>query len=328
MPGTQEERLKELTDRLEKGLQELFESERYREYLQVMSRFHHYSANNSLLIAMQKPGATLVASYTAWQKKFQRQVMRGEKGIRIFAPTPVKVKKEQEKTDPVTGEILRNAEGIPETEEVTVTIPRFKVVTVFDVSQTDGKPLPELDVQELTADVDRFDMMMEAIRSVSPVPVRFDEIEGEARGYYSHVNKEIVIQKEMAESQTVKTALHELCHSLLHDRDFLSETGIEKDSQTKEVEAESCAFCCCAFFGLDTSDYSFPYLAGWSSGKDMKELKASLNTIRRTSSQIIDGIEESLREQLLANDRDRYELYQIGEQSPSREFQFMSLGLV
>lgn len=294
-----DEKMKEITDRLQAGLEELFNSEKYSEYLRVMSQFHHYSFNNTLLIAMQKPDATLVAGYHAWEKKFNRHVMKGEKGIQIIAPAPFKEKQEQEKVDPETGEVMLREDGQPETEEVTIVVPRFKVSTVFDLSQTDGDPLPELGPGELTASVEKYDIFMNAIRSVAPVPIRFDEIRSGAKGYYDNANKEIVIQIGLSEMQTMKTAVHETAHAILHDKDIMQEQGIQKDQMTKEVEAESVAFVSLAHFELDTSDYSFPYIAGWSSGRDAKELKASLNTIRKASSEIIDGIEASVREQML-----------------------------
>ena len=298
MATNRDERMKEITDRLQAGLEELFNSEKYAEYLRVMSQFHHYSFNNTVLIAMQKPDATLVAGYHAWEKKFNRHVMKGEKGIQIIAPAPVKEKQEQEKIDPNTGEIVMRADGQPETEEVTIVIPRFKVSTVFDLSQTDGDPLPELGPGELTANVENYELFMNAIRSVAPVPIRFDDISSGAKGYYDNIAKEIVIQSGMSEMQTMKTAVHETAHAILHDRDIMQEQGIQKDQMTKEVEAESVAFVSLAHFELDTSDYSFPYIAGWSSGRDTKELKSSLDTIRKTSSEIIDGIEAIMREQM------------------------------
>ena len=294
-----DEKMKEITDRLQAGLEELFNSEKYAEYLRVMSQFHHYSFNNTLLIAMQKPDATLVAGYHAWEKKFNRHVMKGEKGIQIIAPAPFKEKQEQEKVDPNTGEVVLHEDGQPEIEEVTIVVPRFKVSTVFDLSQTDGDPLPELGPGELTASVENYEIFLNAIRSVAPVPIRFDEIRSGAKGYYDNVNKEIVIQTGMSEMQTMKTAVHETAHAILHDKDVMQEQGIQKDQMTKEVEAESVAFVSLDHFELDTSDYSFPYIAGWSSGRDTKELKASLDTIRKTSSEIIDGIEASMREQMV-----------------------------
>ena len=309
MQDTRVDRMKEITDRLEAGLAELFNSEKYMEYLRVMSQFHRYSFNNTLLIAMQKPDATLVAGYQAWEKKFNRHVRKGEKGIQIIAPAPVREKHEQEKIDPKTGEVVLGEDGQPVTEEVTVTIPRFKVSTVFDLAQTEGDPLPELGVNELTASVENFDAFMEGIRSVSPVPLRFDEIKSGAKGYFDNLAKEIVIQSGMSESQTMKTAIHEAAHAMLHDRDIMQEQGIQKDQQTREVEAESIAYTVCQHFGLDTAEYSFPYIAGWSSNKEAKELKSSLDTIRKTSSALIVGIENSVHEHLRAQETDKEKPY-------------------
>lgn len=295
MANKREEQLKEITDRLEQGVQDLFTSERYTEYLQTMGKFHRYSFNNTLLIAMQRPDATLVAGYQAWQRKFNRHVMRGEKGIQIISPAPIKEKEEVEKIDPITNEPILKEDGQPETEIIEHVIPRFKVSTVFDVSQTDGEPLPDLGGADLTGNVADFDVFMEAIRNVSPVPIRMAEIEGDSHGYYHNVEKEIVIQTGMSESQTMKTAIHEVTHAMLHDRDLMQEQGIEKDRLTKEVEAESVAYTVCQHFGLDSSEYSFPYIAGWSSGKEMKELRASMDVIRKTAGSFIEDMTEQLQ---------------------------------
>lgn len=295
MANKREEQLKEITERLEQGVQELFTSERYTEYLKTMAKFHNYSFNNTLLIALQKPDATLVAGYQAWQKKFNRHVLRGEKGIQIISPAPIKEKEEVERIDPETNEPILKENGQPETEIIEHIIPRFKVATVFDVSQTDGEPLPDLGGEDLTGDVPDFDIFMEAIWNVSPVPIRFAEIEGESHGYYHNVDKEIVIKDGMSESQTMKTAIHEVTHAMLHDREMLQEQGIEKDRLTKEVEAESVAYTVCQHFGLDSSEYSFPYIAGWSSGKEMKELRASMDIIRKTAGDFIEDMTEQLR---------------------------------
>ena len=295
MANKREEQLKEITERLEQGVQELFTSERYTEYLKTMAKFHNYSFNNTLLIALQKPDATLVAGYQAWQKKFNRHVLRGEKGIQIISPAPIKEKEEVEKIDPETNEPILKENGQPETEIIEHIIPRFKVATVFDISQTDGEPLPDLGGEDLMGDVPDFDIFMEAIRNVSPVPIRFAEIEGESHGYYHNVDKEIVIKDGMTESQTMKTAIHEVTHAMLHDREMLQEQGIEKDRLTKEVEAESVAYTVCQHFGLDSSEYSFPYIAGWSSGKEMKELRASMDIIRKTAGDFIEDMTEQLR---------------------------------
>ena len=252
MAGKREQQMKEITERLEQGVKELFTSERYMEYLKTMSQFHNYSFNNTMLIAMQKPDATLVAGYQAWQKKFKRQVKRGEKGIQIIAPAPIREKEEVEKFDPVTNEPILRPDGKPETEEIEHIIPRFRLTTVFDISQTYGEPLPELETPELMGSVENFEIFMQAIREVSPVPIRFDEIESGAKGYYSNVNKEIVIQQGMSESQTMKTGVHETTHAKLHDRDIMEELGEKKNQMTREVEA---LYPC--FYNVDFLNY-FP----------------------------------------------------------------------
>ena len=265
------QRMKEITERLEQGVKDIFTSEMYANYLRTMSQFHSYSFNNTLLIHLQKPEASLVAGYQTWQKKFHRQVRRGEKGIQIIAPAPIRTREEIEKVDPATMEPVLKPDGTPEMEEVEYTIPRFRVTTVFDVSQTEGEPLPELETPELLGSVENYEIFMQAIRDISPVPIRFDEIESGAKGYYSSVDKEIVIQESMSESQTMKTGIHEVTHAKLHDRDIIEEMDEKKDQMTREVEAESVAYTVCQYFGLDTSDYSFPYIAGWSSDRDMKD---------------------------------------------------------
>ena len=295
---TEKQKVQEITEKLEQGLKELFESEKYRTYLNTMSKFHNYSINNTILIAMQKPDATLVAGYKAWQKNFERHVKKGEKGIRILAPAPYKIKEEQEKIDPVTNEPMLDKDGMPIMEEVEIKIPAFRVVPVFDVSQTDGKELPELSVDELSAEVDGYQDFMRALEAVSPAPIGYEDIPGEAKGYFDITLNRIAIQEGMSESQTVKTAIHEVAHAKLHSREREKETDLSehKDRNTKEVEAESVAYTVCQHFGIDTSDYSFGYIAGWSSGKEMTELKSSLDTIRRTASELISGIEAQLQE--------------------------------
>lgn len=277
---------------LETGVAELFTSERYQEYLKTMSKFHNYSFNNTLLIAMQRPDATLVTGYRNWQS-MGRQVKKGEKGITIIAPAPIKRKKEQAVLDqdqkPVIG-----SDGKPKTEEVEVTLPCFKAITVFDIEQTTGEPIQILAPEILTAAVEDFDLFLQAIQEISPVPIRFDAIEGSANGYYHNLDKEIVIKKDMSQSQTLKTAIHETAHARLHDKEIMESQGIEKDRLTKEVEAESVAYCVCSAFELDTSEYSFPYIAGWSSGKEMKELKASMDVIRKTVGEMIDELTEKI----------------------------------
>lgn len=296
MAGKREEQLKEITERLEQGVKDYFTDENYAAYLNTMAKFHDYSFNNTLLIAMQKPEATLVAGYQAWQKKFKRNVKKGERGIKIIAPAPVREKEEVEKIDPVTLEPVLKANGQPETEIIETVIPRFRVTTVFDVAQTEGEPLPELETADLTAGVENYKEFMEAITLASPVPIRFAEIEGESHGYYHQIEKEIVIKEGMSESQTMKTAIHEVAHARLHDKELLKEQGIRKDKLTREVEAESTAYVVCQYFNLDTSDYSFPYIAGWSSDRDIRELRTSMDTIRKTAGELIETIGEHMRE--------------------------------
>ena len=276
-------------------LQLYYTSSKYIEYLKTMSQFHNYSFNNTLLIAMQKPESTLVAGLATWNKKFNRRVKRGEKGIKIIAPAPIREKEEVEKFDPETNEPVLRPDGQPETEEVEHIIPRFRVATVFDISQTQGDPLPELDTPELMGSVENFEIFMEAIRMVSPAPMRYAEIEGDSKGYYSNANKEIVIRDGMSEKQTMKTAVHEVTHAMCHDRDLMEGLGEKKNKMTIETEAESVAFTVCSFFGFDTSDYSFPYLAGWASSVEMKELRTSMDFIRKTAGTFIDGMVENIQ---------------------------------
>lgn len=328
MAGKREQQMKEITERLEQGVKELFTSEMYTEYLKTMSQFHNYSFNNTLLIAMQKPDATLVAGYQAWQKKFKRQVKKGEKGIQIIAPAPIREKEEIEKFDPETNEPILRPDGQPETEEVVHTIPRFRVATVFDVSQTYGEPLPELETPELMGNVENYEFFMQALREISPVPMRFDEIESGAKGYYSNTNKEIVIQNGMSESQTMKTGIHETTHAKLHDREVMEALGEKKNQMTREVEAESVAYTVCQYFGLDTSDYSFPYIAGWSSSVDMKELRASMDTIRKTAGEMIDGMMEVMQ-RLMREQPEKDELEEaaelVGEQTKYQEVELFGV---
>ena len=263
----------------------------------TFTKFHNYSFNNTLLIAMQKPEATLVAGYKAWQKNFERHVNKGEKAIRILAPAPYKIKEERDKIDPVTGEMTFDENGMPQKEEVEVTIPAFRAVSVFDVSQTDGKPIPELEALELLSTVEGYEDFVNALMFVSPVPIGFEDIPGDSKGYYHTEEKRIAIQENMSESQTLKTMVHEVAHSMLHNKEVNQDIlAPAKDRNTKEVEAESVAYTVCHHFGIDTSDYSFGYIAGWSSGKDMKELKSSLDTIRHMASELITGIVTQLHE--------------------------------
>lgn len=293
---TEKQKVQEITEKLEQGIKELFESEKYKTYLNTMSKFHNYSFNNTMLIAMQKPDATLVAGFKAWQKNFDRHVKKGEKAIRILAPAPYKIKEERDKIDPVTQELLLDKDGNPQKEEVEITIPAFRAVSVFDLSQTDGKPIPELTAKELLSDVEGYQDMIRAVEAISPVPIELEEIAGDSKGYYDREAKRIAVQENMSESQTLKTMIHEVAHSKLHSKEVEQDEQMKKDRNTKEVEAESIAYTICQHFGVDTSDYSFGYIAGWSSGRDTKELRASMDTIRRTASELITGIEEQLQE--------------------------------
>ena len=296
MADKRADQLKEITERLEQGVKDIFTSEMYTKYLLTMSKFHNYSFNNTLLIAMQRPDATLVAGYNAWKNKFNRYVKKGEKGIQIIAPAPVKEREEREKIDKDTGLTALNESGEPEIEVVERVIPRFRVTTVFDYAQTDGEPLPTLEVNELTARVKDYTLLKESIEQVSPVPIRFGEIEGSAKGYYSHMDKEICVRADMGESQTIKTMIHEVAHAMLHDSDQMKQRGEEKDQLTKETEAESIAFTVCSALGIDTSDYSFPYVASWASGKELKELKDSMDTIRLTAADFLEKLETAVAE--------------------------------
>ena len=291
---------------LESGVEELFTSNRYQEFLKTMAKFHNYSFNNTMLIAMQRPDATLVTSYKNWQS-MGRQVMKGEKGITIIAPAPYKKMKEKEVLDENQRPIM-GTDGKPKTEQVEVTVPHFKAVTVFDIAQTSGEPIQTLAPELLTAAVQDFDSFMQAIQKISPVPIRFDEIDGNANGYYHNADKEIVIEKGLSESQTLKTAIHETAHAKLHDKEIMESLGVEKDRLTKEVEAESVAYCVCSSFGLDTSDYSFPYIAGWSSSREMKEMKASMDVIRKTAGEMIDQLTEEL--EIILEEKQKTELHE------------------
>ena len=312
------EKLKEITDRLEQGITELFESERYREYLRVMSKFHNYSFNNTLLIAMQKPDASLVAGYSAWKNNFGRNVMKGQKGIKIIAPSPYKVKQEMKKIDPHTQQPIIGKDGKPVTEEKEITIPAYKVVSVFDVSQTEGKELPDIAVDELTGDVERYRDFFAALEKTSPVPIGFEQIPGSSHGYYHLEDKRIAIQEGMSELQTLKTAIHEIAHAKLHDIDLNAPENEQQprvDRRTREVEAESVAYTVCQHYGLDTSDYSFGYVAGWSSGRELSELKSSLETIRSAAAEIINSIDETLAELSKAQDKEQT----AGQEQPDKE---------
>ena len=335
------DKLKEITDRLEQGIMELFDSDRYKEYLRVMSKFHNYSFNNTLLIAMQKPDASLVAGFQSWKNNFKRNVVKGEKGIKILAPSPFKIKQEMEKIDPATQKPIIGADGKPVKEEKEITIPAFKVVSVFDVSQTEGKELPDIAVDMLTGDVERFKDVFAALEKTSPVPIGFEKIAGNSHGYYHLEEKRIAIDEGMSELQTIKTAIHEIAHAKLHDIDPNApkeEQADRPDRRTREVQAESVAYAVCQHYGLDTSDYSFGYVAGWSSGRELDELKSSLETIRSTAAEIINSIDEHLQEiqkerdkeqareettiEAAAPDKDTFSIYQLKRGDETRDFRF------
>ena len=331
------DKLKEITDRLEQGIKELFDSDRYKEYLRVMSKFHNYSFNNTLLIAMQKPDASLVAGFQSWKNNFKRNVVKGEKGIKILAPSPFKIRQEMEKIDPETQKPVIGADGKPVKEEKEITIPAFKVVSVFDVSQTEGKELPDITVDMLTGDVEHFKDVFTALEKTSPVPIGFEKIEGNSHGYYHLEEKRIAIDEGMSELQTIKTAIHEIAHAKLHDIDPNApkeEQAGRPDRRTREVQAESVAYAVCQHYGLDTSDYSFGYVAGWSSGRELDELKSSLETIRSTAAEIINSIDEHLQKiqkehdkeqaqkEVAEPDKDTFSIYQLKRGDETRDFRF------
>lgn len=282
-------KMNEITKMLEEGVHKVFESDNYKNYLNTMSKFHNYSMNNTLLIARQNPDATLVAGFKSWEKNFGRHVKKDEKGIKILAPSQYKKKVMVEKVDPVSREIMLDTNGNPVKEETEVKMTAYRIVSVFDVSQTEGKPLPQMGVAELTDNVNEYELFVEALKQSTSVPISFENISGAAKGYYNPVTASIAIKAGMPESQTVKTMIHEIAHSILHN-DILDEDA-KKDRQTKEVEAESVAYTVCQHFGIDTSDYSFGYIAGWSSSKETEELKQSLETIQKTASGLINDIE-------------------------------------
>ena len=286
--------MKDITDRLEKGVSEIFQSEKYQKFLDTMAKFPHYSLNNNILIMMQKPDATLCQSYTGW-KQMGRFVKRGEKGIRILAPAPYKLEQERDKMDD-KGRAVLDKDGEPVKETAQISIMAFKPVSTFDLSQTEGEPLPSIGVSELTGSVAGYAKLFEAITAASPVPIEFENIEGGAKGYFHTGENRIAIQEGMGEIQTVKTAIHEMAHAKLHNME--AQKAREDGGQTrssKEVEAESVAYTVCQHFGIDTSDYSFAYVAGWSHGKEMPELKESLNTIRTAASELITAIDEKVQ---------------------------------
>ena len=314
------EKIKEITDRLEQGIQDLFDSDRFKEYLRVMSKFHDYSFNNTLLIAMQKPDATFVAGYTSWKKDYGRQVVSHAKSIKVLAPSPYKVKREVDKIDPMTQKPVIGKDGKPVKEETEITVPAFKVVSVFDVSQTEGKELPTIGVDELTGDVEQYADFFKATEQASPAPVGFEKIGSGAKGYYSQTEKRIAINEGMSELQNLKTLIHEIAHAKLHDIDLnapAKEQADRPDRRTREVQAESIAYAVCQHYGLDTSDYSFAYVAKWSSGRELSELKASLKTIRDTAAGLIADIDKNFAE--LTKDKEQTQAQETPGNEPTPE---------
>lgn len=301
---TNKERLKDITDSIETGIKELFESDKYRQYLATMSRFHRYSVNNTMLIYMQRPDATHVAGFNKWRDQFGRNVLKGEKGIRIIAPTPYKKKIEEIKTDPETNAPVLDADGKAIIEEKEIRIPMFKVVSVFDVSQTAGKPLPQL-AADLSGNVQQYEVFMEALRRASPVPMEIKSVARDTDGFFSAKAQSITIRAGMSEVQTVCAAVHEIAHAKLHDYEHMTELADdgetilvpgEKSRNTEEVEAESISYAVCQYYGIETGENSFGYIATWSKGKELKELRASLETINKTASELITDIDRHFAE--------------------------------
>ncbi len=315
------EKVSELVGKLEDGLKEIFDSDKYKNYLNTMAKFHNYSVNNTLLINQQKPDATLVAGFDSWARNFGRHVKKGERGIKIIAPAPYMVKKEKQLVDPKTGEKLFNPDGTPKTTEVEVKIPVFKVSYVYDISQTYGKDLPTLGVAELGNTVDRAKDYIDSLKKVSPVPIEFGETNGDSKGFYSPSNQSITIKGGMSDAQTIKTMVHEISHAKLHNPEALKEDGKRKSKGTIEMEAESVAYIVCQHFGIDTSDYSFGYIAGWSEGKGTEELKESMQSIRETSSEMIYRIEGNLR----AIDRDKAKQEEVSISEIDKDNEFMKV---
>lgn len=290
-----QEILNDLTEQLEKSVQGFMDGEKYKSFLSSMAKFHSYSLNNQLLIHMQKPDSTLCASYTTW-KKFDRYVKRGQKGIKIICPSPYKMQTLQTVKDPKTGKPELLADGSKKKEMVEKIIPFYKVGYTYDISQTDGEPLPEVTTR-LEGDLDsRHNRLKAALLEISPVPIHFQPISGETNGYYDLTKKEIVVDSSLSEKHSLKTLIHELAHALLHDTSI---KDAPRDSPTREVQAESVAYVVCQYFGMDTSDYSFGYISTWSSGKNTEELKKSLEVIRGTSNDIIAKVEQKLTPELL-----------------------------
>ncbi len=296
--------MEEITAKLEKGVKDIFDGENYQAYLNFCAKLPRYSVNNQILIMMQKPDATMCQSFTNW-KEANRFVRKGEKGIRILAPAPYKMQKEQDKMD-ASGKAILDKDGEPVKETVEVTINAFKPVSTFDISQTDGEPVPTPGVDELTGSVEGYETLLAAIKEVVPVPISFEQIDSGAKGFYHLEENRIVVQEGMSEAQTVKTLLHEASHQALHSKEAMDSAGEKKSKNQKETEAESVAYVVCQHYGIDTSDYSFPYVATWSADKEVPELKASLDTIRRTASELIVKIDEKVQTLTTVKEMDQF----------------------
>ncbi len=305
--------MEEITTKLEKGVKDIFDGENYQAYLNFCAKLPRYSVNNQILIMMQKPDATMCQSFTNW-KEVNRHVRKGEKGIRILAPAPYKMQKEQEKVD-ASGKTVLDKDGEPVKETVEVTINAFKPVSTFDVSQTEGEPIPTPGVDELTGSVEGYETLLAAIKEVVPVPISFEQIDSGAKGFYHLEENRIVVQEGMSEAQTVKTLLHEASHQALHSKEAMDSAGEKKSKNQKETEAESVAYVVCQHYGIDTSDYSFPYVATWSADKEVPELKASLDTIRRTASELIVKIDEKVQTLTTVKEMDQF-MEAHGEELP------------
>lgn len=305
--------MEEITSKLEKGVKDIFDGANYQQYLNFCAKLPRYSVNNQILIMMQKPDATMCQSFTNW-KEVNRHVRKGEKGIRILAPAPYKMQKEQEKVD-ASGKTVLDKDGEPVKETVEVTINAFKPVSTFDVSQTEGEPIPTPGVDELTGSVEGYETLLAAIKDVVPVPISFEQIDSGAKGFYHLEENRIVVQEGMSEAQTVKTLLHEASHQALHSKEAMDSAGEKKSKNQKETEAESVAYVVCQHYGIDTSDYSFPYVATWSADKEVPELKASLDTIRRTASEFIVKIDEKVQTLTTVKEMDQF-MEAHGEELP------------
>ena len=305
--------MEEISSKLEKGVKDIFSSDNYKDYLNFCAKLPRYSVNNQILIMLQKPDATMCQSFTGW-KDMNRFVRKGEKGIRILAPAPYKMQKEQDKTD-ASGKAILDKDGEPVKETVEITVNAFKPVSTFDISQTEGDPVPTIGVSELTGSVEGYETLLTAIKEVVPVPISFEQIESGAKGYFNLEENRIAIQEGMSEAQTVKTLLHEASHQALHSREAMDKSGDKKSRNQKECEAESVAYVVCQHYGIDTSDYSFAYVATWSADKEVPELKASLDTIRRAAADLIVKIDEKVQSRSVTQDIDKF-IAEHGDELP------------